>query len=137
MKSVAAALLLVLLAAGCGDDSKDDASKEPERKTASSTEDFCTAIDSFAQAASGKDWGAVQKAADGLESAGLPKDAPEKAGTGYDTVIELVGKYKSNAEVEKNITDAQDAQVEDLLTYTQSTCAPQGGQPSPSPSPSE
>ncbi len=137
MKSVAAALLLVLLAAGCGDDSKDDASKEPERKTASSTEDFCAAITSFAQAASGKDWGAVQKAADELESTGLPEDAPENAGTGYDTVIELVGKYKSNAEVEKNITDAQNKQVEDLLTYTKTTCAEQGGSPSPSPSPSE
>ena len=134
MKSVAAALLLVLLAAGCGDDSKDDASKEPERKTAASTEDFCTAISGFAQAASGKDWSAVQKAADELESAGLPEDAPEKAGTGYDTVIELVGKYNSNAEVEKNITDAQDQQVEDLLTYTQTACAQQGSSPSPSPS---
>ena len=134
MKSVAAALLLVLLAAGCGDDSKDDASKEPERKTASSTEDFCTAISGFAQAANGDDWAAVQKAADELESAGLPKDAPEKAGKGYDTVIELVGKYKSNAEVEKNITDAQNAQVKELLAYTQTTCAQQGGSPSPSPS---
>ena len=134
MKSVAAALLLVLLAAGCGDDSKDDASKEPERKTASSTEDFCTAITGFAQAANGDDWAAVQKAADDLESAGLPEDAPEKAGKGYDTVIELVGKYNSNAEIEKNITDAQDAQVEDLLTYTQTTCAQPSGSPSPSPS---
>ena len=76
----------------------------------------------------------MQKAADELESAGLPKDAPEKAGKGYDTVIELVGKYKSNAEVEKNITDAQDQQVEDLLTYTQTACAQQGSSPSPSPS---
>ena len=134
MKSVAAALLLVLLAAGCGDDSKDDASKDSGRKTASSTEDFCTAITGFAQAANGTDWAAVQKAADELESAGLPKDAPEKAGTGYDTVIELVGTYKSNAEVEKNITDAQDQQVEDLLTYTQTACAQQGSSPSPSPS---
>ena len=133
MKSVAAALLLVLLAAGCGDDSKDDASKEPERKTAASTEDFCTAISGFAQAANGDDWAAVQKAADELESAGLPKDAPEKAGTGYDTVIELVGTYKSNAEVEKNITDAQNARVKDLLAYTQTTCAQQGSSPSPSP----
>jgi hypothetical protein len=134
MKSVAAALLLVLLAAGCGDDSKDDASKEPERKTAASTEDFCAAISGFAEAASGKDWSAVQKAADELESAGLPEDAPEKAGTGYDTVIELVGKYNSNAEVEKNITDAQDQQVEDLLTYTQTACGQQSTSPSPSPS---
>ena len=133
MKSVAAALLIVLLAAGCGDDSKDDASKEPERKTAASTEDFCTAISGFAQAANGDDWAAVQKAADELESAGLPKDAPEKAGTGYDTVIELVGTYKSNAEVEKNITDAQNARVKDLLAYTQTTCAQQGSSPSPSP----
>ena len=134
MKSVAAALLLVLLAAGCGDDSKDDASKEPERKTASSTEDFCTAISGFAQAANGDDWAAVQKAADELESAGLPKDAPEKAGAGYDTVIELVGKYKSNAEVEKNITDAQNAQVKELLKYTQTACVQPSGSPSPSPS---
>ena len=133
MKSVAAALILLVLAAGCGDDSKDDSSKEPERKTASSTEDFCTAITGFAQAANGTDWAAVQKAADELESAGLPKDAPEKAGKGYDTVIELVGKYKSNAEVEKSITDAQNAQVKELLAYTQTTCAQQGSSPSPSP----
>jgi hypothetical protein len=134
MKSVAAALILLVLAAGCGDNSKDDASKEPERKTASSTEDFCTAITAFAQAARGDDWAAVQKAADGLESAGLPKDAPETAGTGYDTVIELVGKYHSNDEIQKNITQKQDNQVEDLLTYTQTTCAEQGTSPSPSPS---
>ena len=134
MKSVAAALILLVLAAGCGDDSKDDASKEPERKTASSTEDFCTAITEFAQAARGDDWAAVEKAADGLESAGLPKDAPETAGTGYDTVIELVGKYDSNDEIQKKITDAQDKQVEDLLTYTQTTCAPPSSSPSPSPS---
>jgi len=134
MKSVFAALLIVLLAAGCGDDSKDDSSKDSGRKTAASTEDFCTAISGFAQAASGKDWSAVQKAADELESAGLPKDAPEKAGKGYDTVIELVGKYKSNAEVEKNITDAQNAQVKDLLTYTQTTCVQPSASPSPSPS---
>ena len=133
MKSVAAALLLVLLAAGCGDDSKDDASKEPERKTAASTEDFCTAISGFAQAANGTDWAAVQKAADELESAGLPEDAPEKAGQGYDTVIELVDKYKSNAEIQKNITDAQNAQIEDLLKYTQTTCVQPSGSPSPSP----
>jgi hypothetical protein len=134
MKSVAAALLLVLLAAGCGDDSKDDASKEPERKTATSTKDFCAAMTGFAQAASGDDWAAVEDAADGLESAGLPEEAPDKAGAGYDTVIELVGKYDSNAEIEKNITDAQDGQVEDLLTFTQTTCAEQGSSPSPSPS---
>ena len=134
MKSVAAALILLVLAAGCGDDSKDDSSKEPERKTASSTEDFCTAITAFAQAARGDDWAAVEKAADGLESAGLPKDAPETAGTGYDTVIELVGKYNSNSEIQKNITKEQDNQVEDLLTYTQTTCGEQGSSPSPSPS---
>ena len=134
MKSVAAALLIVLLAAGCGDDSKDDASKDSGRKTASSTEDFCTAITGFAQAANGTDWAAVQKAADELESAGLPKDAPEKAGKGYDTVIELVGKYKSNAEIQKNITDAQNTQIEDLLKYTQTTCIQPSASPSPSPS---
>jgi len=134
MKSVCAALLIVLLAAGCGDDSKDDASKESGRKTASSTEDFCTAITGFAQAANGTDWAAVQKAADDLESAGLPKDAPEKAGKGYDTVLELVDKYKSNAEIQKNITDAQNAEVKDLLTYTQTTCVQPSGSPSPSPS---
>ena len=134
MKSVAAALLIVLLAAGCGDDSKDDSSKEPGRKTAASTEDFCTAITAFAQAANGTDWAAVQKAADELESAGLPKDAPEKAGKGYDTVIELVGKYTSNAEIQKKITDAQNAQVKDLLTYTQTTCVQPSASPSASPS---
>ncbi|MET1060979.1 MAG: hypothetical protein ABWX84_15360 [Nocardioides sp.] len=134
MKSVAAALFLLVLAAGCGDDSKDDSSKEPERKTASSTEDFCTAISKFADAAAGDDWAAVQQAADDLESAGLPEDAPDEAGKGYDVVLELVGKYESNAEVEKNITDTQDNQVEDLLTYTQTACAEQGSSPSPSPS---
>ena len=134
MKSVAAALFLLVLAAGCGDDSKDDSSKEPERKTASSTEDFCTAITEFAQAAGGQDWAAVQKAADSLESAGLPEDAPDEAAQGYDAVLELVGKYDSNKEIEKNITDDQDNQVEQLLKYTQTTCAAPSGSPSPSPS---
>ena len=135
MKSVAAALFLLVLAAGCGDDSDGGSGKEePERKTASSTEDFCAAITEFAQAAGGDDWAAVQKSADSLESAGLPEDAPEKAAQGYDAVLELVGKYKSNAEVEKNITEEQDGQVEELLTYTQTTCAPESGSPSPSPS---
>lgn len=134
MKSVAAALFLLVLAAGCGDDSKGDSSKEPERKTASSTEDFCTAISQFAEAANGDDWAAVQKAADSLGSAGLPEDAPEGAGQGYDAVLELVGKYDSNEEIEKNITDDQDNQVEELLTYTKTTCSEQSGSPSPSPS---
>lgn len=134
MKSVAAALCLLVLAAGCGDDSNADSSKEPERKTASSTEDFCTAISEFAQAANGDDWAAVEKAADSLESAGLPEDAPEKAGQGYDVVLEMVGKYDSNEEIEKNITDDQDNQVEDLLAYTKTACAEQSESPSPTPS---
>lgn len=134
MKSVAAALFLLVLAAGCGDDSKDDSSKEPERKTAASTGDFCAAITDFAEAANGQDWAAVQKAADSLESAGLPKDAPEAAGKGYDTVLELVDKYDSNQEIQKNITDDQDTQVKDLLTYTQTTCAAPSGSPSETPS---
>ncbi len=134
MKSVAAALILLVLAAGCGDDSKDDASKEPERKTASSTEDFCAAITEFSQAAGGTDWAAVQKAADSLESTGLPEDAPEEAGQGYDVVLELVGEYDSNEEIEKNITDDQNTSVEQLLTYTQGACGQPSGSPSASPS---
>ena len=49
-------------------------------------------------------------------------------------VLELVGKYDSNEEIEKNITDGQDNQVEELLTYTKTTCAAPGGSPSPAPS---
>ena len=134
MKSVAAALFLLVLAAGCGDDSDGGSGKEePERKTASSTEDFCAAITEFAQAAGGDDWAAVQKAADSLESSGLPEDAPEAAGKGYDAVLELVGKYDSNEEIEKNITEDQDNQVEELLNYTRATCQTE----SPSATPTE
>ena len=53
----------------------------------------------------------------------VPEGAPEDAGKGYDLILEVVRKYDSNDEVEKNITDAQDGQVEALLTYTDGTCA--------------
>jgi hypothetical protein len=134
MKYLAAVLLLAALATGCGDDSGDTKDKEASgRTTASSTEDFCTAITGFAQAASGDDWSAVQDAADELEAAGLPEDAPAEAGEGYDVVLEVVEKYDSNAEVEKNITDDQDNQVEALLKYTDGACSKPSGEPSESP----
>ena len=125
MRTTAAALLIALplaALAGCGDDGGSD-DQESGRKTAASTEDFCHAITDYAAAAQSDDWPTLRKAADSLEDAGLPEGAPEDAGKGYDLILEVVRKYDSNDEVEKNITDAQDGQVEALLTYTDGTCA--------------
>jgi hypothetical protein len=133
MRSTAAALLLALPLTGlaaCGDDGDGgDAgdAADGDRKVATSTEDFCGAITDFASAAQNDDWSALRQAADKLEDAGLPEGAPEDAGQGYDVILEVVRKYDSNDEVEKNITDEQDDHVEALLTYTDGTCAEPGG----------
>ncbi|RYP86724.1 hypothetical protein EKO23_08665 [Nocardioides guangzhouensis] len=125
MRTTAAALLIALSLTGlaaCGDD-EGDATGADGRKVAASTDDFCAAITDFASAAKNDDWSALRQAADRLEDAGLPKDAPDDAGDGYDVILEVVRTYDSNDEVEKNITDAQDDHVEALLTYTDDTCA--------------
>jgi hypothetical protein len=136
MRTTAAALLIALplgALAGCGDDDGGSDDQESGRRTAASTEDFCRAITDFAAAAQSDDWPTLRKAADELEDAGLPEDAPEDVGQGYDLILEVVRTYDSNDEVEKNITDAQDGQVEALLTYTDGTCgAPDEGSEKPS-----
>jgi hypothetical protein len=144
MRTTAAALLIALPLTGlaaCGDD-EGDAAGEDGRKVASSTDDFCAAITDFASAAQNDDWAALRQSADRLEDAGLPEDAPDDAGKGYDVILEVVRKYDSNDEVEKNISDKQDDQVEALLTYTDDTCAqpsmaPNEGGSSPSDEPSQ
>jgi hypothetical protein len=133
MRSAPAALLAVLFPAllglaGCGSDTGGDGDAEPrERRTAQGTEDFCAAVGAFGASASADDWPGVEQAAADLEQAGIPANAPEQAGEGYDVLLEMVEKYDSNSEVEENITDEQDDQVEALIEYSGQTCVASDG----------
>ena len=113
-----ASVSIMLLGAlpACSDDAAEDASESASEK------DFCEAMEEFATATNFED---SKSAARNLADVGTPEDTPDRARGGFEVLVNAFQEADDEDELEKrgkSLSPDEEAQTEEFVTYTASTC---------------
>ena len=143
---VAATLVLVVGGAvGCSDDSDSGGG---DASDATSTADFCGALQEFQDDFSAADpdseigeyIAALKAAAEKLEAVGTPDDMPDDAEDGFEVTIDRINEIDDDATVEDltsigEVSDEDQKKIDALDDYISEECPELGGETDGSESP--